>query len=82
MMQVLKLPPPAALPQPHRLLHAALMQLSRAAAQLARRIEVAVPPPKREPVVEYESLVIDGVRYGARYEDGRLVALLPGVARL
>ena len=81
MLRALKSFPAIASPQPRRAAQAGLLALSRVAARWAAQLQ-QVPAARADPVIEFEVLEIGGRKYGARYEDGRLVALLPGVRRL
>ena len=65
--------------QPERLLAAALLALAASAGRLAARL---LPRQRGTPTREFGTIEIDGRTVGAVYEDGRLVAVLPGVARL
>jgi hypothetical protein len=81
MVRVLKLPV-VALPPPRRVAQAGLLALGRAAQRWALLLEEKRQPPRPEPVIEFGLIEVGGRMLGARYEDGRLVALLPGVGRL
>lgn len=65
--------------QPERLLAAALLAFAAVAGRLAARL---LPPQRGTPTREFGTIEIDGRTVGAVYEDGRLVAVLPDVARL
>lgn len=66
--------------RPERLLAAALLMLAATAGRLAARL--LRDEPRREPHREYTTIELDGRLVGALYEDGRLVAVLPGIVRL
>lgn len=79
MLRTLKLPMIAP-PQPQRLIALALLAVAGAAGRAAARL-LREPAPV-EIAREFGTIEIDGRRVGAVYENGRLIALLPGVARL
>lgn len=76
MVRTLKLQPAI---RPERLLAAVLLALAATAGRLAARL---LREERRVPAREFATIELDGRTVGAVYEDGRLVAVLPGVARL
>lgn len=82
MVQELELSPAVTFPGPARRWTAAvLIAASTALARLAARLD-KTHVEAADTAVEFVALEVDGRRFGAVYENGRLVGSLPDVYRL